>query len=44
MCGQSLDEIPPELDPWKNGMAQRYYNTHTYNKTTISPQKELWLP
>ena len=24
MCGQSIDELPPEFDPWKNGTALRY--------------------
>ena len=24
MCGQPATELPPELDPWRNGQALRY--------------------
>ena len=44
MCGHSIDELPPELDPWKNGLALRYYRENRSALRQFRPNSLGALP
>ena len=37
MCGHRIDELPPELDPWRNGQALRYLRKNRPNSIGALP-------
>ena len=41
MCGHRIDELPPELDPWRNGLALRHYRETALRPNSLGALRQF---